>query len=74
MSNRVPELSLQRFADGPPDARAAFSDALMRGLQDYGFVILKDHGVPVELLGRAYGLAEQVFALPDAAKRRACWR
>jgi isopenicillin N synthase-like dioxygenase len=70
MSNRVPELSLAHFTAGAPAARAAFADALMQGLQDYGFVILKDHGVPVELLGRAYGLAEQVFALPDAAKRR----
>ena len=69
MSNRVPELSLKQFTDGQPEARAAFSDALMRGLQDYGFVILKDHGVPIELLGRAYGLAEAVFALPDATKR-----
>lgn len=70
MTSRVPELSLAQFTGGAPDARAAFSDALMRGLQDYGFVILKHHGVPVELLGRSYGLAEQVFALPDAAKRR----
>lgn len=70
MTNRVPELSLAQFTGGAPEAREAFADALMRGLQDYGFVILKDHGVPVELLGRAYGLAEQVFALPDAAKRR----
>mgnify|MGYP003704934883 CR=1 FL=1 len=28
---------------------------MMRGLQEYGFFILKDHGVPLELLQRAYG-------------------
>lgn len=70
MRKGVPELSLADFTGGDAAARGAFADALMRGLQDYGFVILKNHGVPTELLGRAYGLAEAVFALPDAVKRR----
>ena len=70
MRKRVPELSLQDFTTGDASVRAAFAEVLMRGLQDYGFIILKDHGVPVELLGRAYGLAEAVFALPEDAKRR----
>jgi len=69
MTRHVPELSLKAFTDGDAAERARFSDALMAGLQDYGFIILKDHNVPVELLTRAYGLAEQVFALPDAQKR-----
>lgn len=66
----VPELSLRQYVAGSAEARAAFSDALMGGLQRYGFIILKDHNVPTELLGRAYALAEQVFALPEAEKRR----
>jgi isopenicillin N synthase-like dioxygenase len=70
MSKRVPELSLRDFTGGDDAARAAFSADLMRGLQDYGFVILKDHGVPMELLGRAYTQAEALFALPEPAKRR----
>lgn len=70
MSRQVPELSLKAFTEGGAAERAAFSDALMAGLQDYGFIILKDHNVPVELLNRAYGLAEQVFALPEAEKLR----
>ena len=70
MRNRVPELSLQEFTAGDAARRAAFSDALLRGLQDYGFFILKDHGVPTKLLGRAYGLAEAVFALAEPVKRR----
>lgn len=64
----VPELSLQQYVDGSPADRAQFSDALMDGLQRYGFIILKDHNVPTDLLERAYGLAEQVFALPLADK------
>jgi len=70
MTSRVPELSLRQYTDGGPTDRAAFSDALMRGLQRYGFVILKDHNVPEDLLDRAYALAQELFALPEEEKRR----
>lgn len=65
----VPTLSLKEFTQGSAADRAAFSDALMQGLQDYGFVILADHGVSEDLLGHAYQHAEEVFALPYATKR-----
>lgn len=66
----VPELSLQDFTQGELAARAAFSAALMRGLQDYGFVVLRDHGVDQALLDEAYSATEQLFALPERAKSR----
>lgn len=69
---QVPELSLAEWRDGPPAARAAFAAALLRGLQRFGFVILRDHGVPVALLDQAYALAESLFALPEARKRQYC--
>lgn len=65
----VPTLSLKAFTQGSPSDRAAFSDALMQGLQDYGFIILADHGVSEDLLEHAYQHAEEVFALPYAIKR-----
>jgi isopenicillin N synthase-like dioxygenase len=70
MTKSVPELSLKAFTDGDAAAREVFSADLMRGLQDYGFIILKDHGVPLELLRRAYGEAEDLFALDEATKRK----
>jgi isopenicillin N synthase-like dioxygenase len=70
MRKQVPELSLSDFTARDAAARAGFSDALMRGLQDFGFIVLKDHGVQTELLDRAYALAEAVFGLPDGVKRR----
>jgi isopenicillin N synthase-like dioxygenase len=70
MTKRVPELSLSHFTQGDPDAQADFSAALMRGLKEYGFVILKDHAVPVDLLDRAYDLAARLFAQGEAEKRR----
>ena len=70
MTDKVAELSLKAYTEGTAAERAAFSGALMAGLQRHGFLILKDHGVEVELLGRAYALAQHVFALPEAVKRR----
>ena len=65
----VPTLSLKAFTHGSLADRAAFSDALMQGLQQYGFIILADHGVAEDLLEHAYQHAQEVFALPYAAKR-----
>lgn len=70
MQKRVPELSFAAFTNGDAAARAKFSADLMRGLQDYGFIVLTDHGVSLDLLKRAYGLAERVFALEEPVKRR----
>lgn len=70
MTKSVPELSLRDFTHGDQASRARFSDALFGGLQDYGFFTLTDHNVDADLLDRAYGLAAEVFALPDAVKRQ----
>jgi len=70
MTRSVPELSLKAFTQGDSAQRAAFSDAMMRGLQEYGFFILKDHGVPLDLLQRAYAEAEGLFALPEETKQQ----
>jgi isopenicillin N synthase-like dioxygenase len=70
MTRRAPELSLKDYTAGDAASRAAFSDAFMQGLQQYGFIVLKDHGISTDLLARAYGLAKQVFNLPEAAKLR----
>lgn len=66
----VPTLRLTDFTHGSEAERAAFSDALMAGLQDNGFFILTDHNVPTDLLDAAYAQSAEVFALPDDDKRR----
>lgn len=66
---RVPELSLADYLRGTPTARDAFSAELMRGLQRYGFIILRDHDVPAPLLAAAYELSAAFFAQPDEDKR-----
>jgi isopenicillin N synthase-like dioxygenase len=64
----VPELSLRAYTDGNATERARFTDRLFSGLKEYGFVILRDHPIEVELLHRAYALSEQLFQLPLPVK------
>lgn len=69
MAKSVPTLSLKAYTQGDAAAKAAFSDDLLRGLQDYGFFILKDHGISVDLLTHAYDQAVAAFKLPKDIKR-----
>ncbi|MGB3166573.1 MAG: 2-oxoglutarate and iron-dependent oxygenase domain-containing protein [Alteraurantiacibacter sp.] len=45
------------------------SDELGRSFAEYGFAIVRDHGIPQELIDRAEDLARAFFALPEATKR-----
>lgn len=66
---KVPTLSLAAYTKGSPSEKAAFVDGLYKGLKDYGFIILKDHGVDPKLLHKAYSLLEEFYRLPEATKR-----
>jgi len=68
--NSVPELSYAQWRRGTPAEQAQFQAQLLRGLQRYGFIILRDHDVPTALLDRAYDMVRALFALPDAVKRQ----
>jgi isopenicillin N synthase-like dioxygenase len=69
MAARVPELSLADYLHGDPPVREAFSNALMLGLQRYGFIVLRDHRVASTLIDAAYALTARFFAQPEAVKR-----
>ena len=70
MERRIPELGFADYTRGQAGTREAFTDALMRGLQDFGFVVLRDHPVPATLLEQAYHLTAAFFAQSEADKRR----
>lgn len=70
MAEQVPTLSLADYTEGDAGARKAFSKALMRGFQRFGFIILKDHPVSLDLLDKAYALSVAFFAESEASKRR----
>ena len=45
------------------------SDELGRSFAEYGFAVVRDHGISQDLIDRAEEKSKQFFALPDAAKR-----
>ena len=47
----------------------SIADELGRSFQQYGFAVIRDHGIPQELIDRAEALSKQFFALPDEVKR-----
>jgi isopenicillin N synthase-like dioxygenase len=59
----VPVLDLEQYARDQ-DNRMEFASALGRGLVEVGFVRLRGHGVPANLLSLAYDLATDFFESP----------
>jgi isopenicillin N synthase-like dioxygenase len=70
MESAVPELSLADYTGGEFGTHDAFSRELMRGLQRYGFIVLRDHPVPDALLDKAYDLSAAFFAQAEEVKCR----
>ncbi|MGB7408153.1 MAG: 2-oxoglutarate and iron-dependent oxygenase domain-containing protein [Pontixanthobacter sp.] len=45
------------------------ADELGRSFAEYGFAIIRDHGIPADLIARAEALSKEFFALPADTKR-----
>ncbi len=67
-TRKVPELSLGSFTEGSQNDQLRFIDQLYTGIKDYGFIVLKDHGISPELLQSAYATSEKFFRLSTQAK------
>lgn len=42
---------------------------LGRSFEEYGFAVVRDHGIPADLIARAEEMSKAFFALPEEAKR-----
>lgn len=67
---KVPTLSLSNYTKGNQAQKAEFIHLLFSGIKDYGFIILKDHDVSIELLKKSYDVLEQFYSLPTATKMK----
>ncbi|MGE0528090.1 MAG: 2-oxoglutarate and iron-dependent oxygenase domain-containing protein, partial [Bdellovibrionales bacterium] len=66
--DRIRELSLKSYTEGTRSEQVEFMSELMDGLQEHGFIILRDHPIKVELLHQAYALGARLFQLPEQTK------
>ena len=60
----IPVVDLADFTSGTPAQKAAFVEALGKAYEDVGFVAVKNHGVPDEVIANQYEYVQQFFALP----------
>lgn len=66
VARKVPTLSFSNY--GNPETRSVFSKALFEAITEFGFVVIKDHGIDPQQFKQAYTLAESLFAQPLETK------
>lgn len=64
MIDQVPVLSMAELD------KADFAQAFGRSFQQFGFAMVRDHGMDQQLIDAGWAMAREFFALPDTAKRR----
>ncbi|MBA3880507.1 MAG: flavonol synthase [Sphingobium sp.] len=64
--DQIPTLSLNQNRDDPDSFAAAIGTSFER----FGFAIVADHGVPADLVERAWAETKAFFDLPEDEKRR----
>ena len=65
MQDKIASLSLTDAGRDP----ATFAASIGHSFEDYGFAIVRDHGISQALIDRAEEQARAFFALPEAVKR-----
>ncbi|RAJ10422.1 isopenicillin N synthase-like dioxygenase [Chitinophaga skermanii] len=66
--NTIPSVDLADFISGDASRKAAFVQQLGKAYEDVGFVAVKNHGIPDELIADLYKYVQQFFALPFETK------
>jgi isopenicillin N synthase-like dioxygenase len=65
----IPSVDLAEFLSGDPVRKAAFVQQLGKAYEEVGFVAVKNHGVPDELIADLYKYVQEFFSLPSNQKR-----
>ncbi|MFL5748571.1 MAG: isopenicillin N synthase family dioxygenase [Niastella sp.] len=66
----IPVVNLADFLSGDPQLKQAFINQLGKAYEDVGFVAVKNHGIPDELIADLYKYVQQFFALPRNTKEK----
>ena len=66
----IPVVDLSDFTNGDAKQKAAFVQELGKAYEEVGFVAVKNHGIPDELIAELYKYVQQFFSLPSDKKRR----
>lgn len=66
----IPVVNLADFLSGDPQLKQKFVNDLGKAYEEFGFVAVKNHGIPDELIARLYKYVQQFFAMPSDSKRK----
>lgn len=66
----IPVVDLAQFTNGTSEQKAAFVAQLGAAYEEVGFVAVKNHGIPDELIKDLYNYVQQFFAQPTEAKEQ----
>ena len=66
----IPSIDLEDFFIGNPKKKEAFVQQLGHAYETVGFVAVKNHGVPDELIADLYKYVQEFFSLPLEQKRK----
>jgi len=70
--DHVPVIDISPFVQGPPKAKPAVARRWANTCEQLGFLVVKGHGVPEDLLARAFATSAMFYDQPTAEKER--WR
>ncbi len=68
-SHSIPTVDISDFLAGG-ERKQKFVEQLGRAFEDVGFVSVKNHGVPQELINEYYDAVKKFFSLPVAVKKK----
>lgn len=66
----IPVVDLAYFVKGNSKQKSAFVEQLGKAYEDVGFVAVKNHGIPSELIADLYKYVQQFFSLPSEKKKK----
>jgi len=66
----IPVVDLADFLSGDARRKQKFVNDLGKAYEDVGFVAVKNHGIPDDLIQDLYKYVQQFFALPSGTKRQ----
>lgn len=70
MATTIPSVDLQEFLSGDETLRKKFIAEIGAAFEDVGFVAVKNHGVPDELIESLYGEVKTFFSQPTDLKSK----
>ena len=65
----IPVVDLNHFIKGTNTEKVQFAASLGKAFEEVGFVSVKNHGIPEDLINNLYATVKSFFSLPESDKR-----